>query len=123
MYGLIVEQWDMLLISLLLGVFMGCTYDLLRFLRRIIKHGTLAIAIQDAVYWLLWTITVIYVIQRRNAGVLQAYIFIGIMIGVTAYLFISCFLNKMLKNIKKRVKIKLTIARKRDSGDRYEQNH
>lgn len=117
MYNLIISQGDMLLMSLILGVCMGATYDILRILRRIIKQGTILVAIQDAIYLLLWTMLDIYVIQVKNAGVLQGYIFAGIMIGVISYLFVTQNINKMLKNIKKRVTIKPTIAQKKESGD------
>lgn len=131
MQELILEQRNMFVISILLGVGMGFVYDVLRCLRRIISHNNFFIALEDIAYWLCCTYVIIDCVHRYNYGSLRGYVFLGIATGALAYLTtISCLLmfcishilcvvkkcskkmNKMLKKGVKKVKIILSLSKK-----------
>ncbi len=137
MAQVIYEQNIMLVVSVLLGAAMAFTYDWLRIVRRVICHSNFFVAIEDILFWFIWTVIVILSIQKYGYGQLRIYIFIGIIVGATLYLTtISCafvFLvsrmlcvvkkcveipNKMLKNGVKRVKIKISLCKKDSSAQR-----
>lgn len=131
MQELILEQRNMFVISILLGVGMGFIYDVLRCLRRIISRNNFFIALEDIAYWLCCTYVIIDCVHRYNYGSLRGYVFLGIATGALAYLAtISCLLmfcishilcvvkkcskkmNKMLKKGVKKVKIILSLSKK-----------
>ncbi len=121
-------QLSMLIISILLGIAMGLTYDLVRILRRIVSHNNILIFLQDIIYWIIWAFVVIDKIHIFNSGEVRIYIFLGIGVGILVYAYtigwvlrkivshILCLRKKnrkkskkMLKNGEKRSKIRTTI--------------
>lgn len=72
------------------GVGLFMLYDMFRVLRRIIRHGNLLIGLEDILYWVLCTIAVFLLLYRGNDGMLRAYAFMGILMGMlTYYLLLS----------------------------------
>lgn len=135
MYELINAQCKMFLLSIAMGALMGVTYDGIRCIRKLIKHGDLPATIEDIMYWIFWTGYAIYSIQNYNSGVLQIYVFLGIGIGAVIYLltvsrlllcifdFILTFLRRQVEKIKKMLKkfvkkgnINVTVEKK-ENGD------
>ncbi len=124
MIRLIIIQRNMFLISLFLGVAIAAAYDLFRCLRRIVPHNNIVIAVEDLLFWLTWSVIIIYHIYKYNSGSLRWYIFLGMAIGAAIYLatfsrlLMYCVsrilsalkkcakkINKMLKNSVKRFKM------------------
>lgn len=138
MYELIYSQENMLIISIALGVLMGASYDILRGIRRVLRHNNFWIGVQDALYWFVWAMILIYVLQNYNYGIIRLYIFLAIFTGLIIYLctisrlylfilqqiiqFTKKILkkvNNMLKCVVKKGKIIVTVKMyRKTSGDR-----
>lgn len=72
-------------VSVLLGVVLTACYDLLRIFRRVIRHGTIWIAVEDFLYWLLVTAAVFLTLYQENDGMVRGFAFGGILIGMLLY--------------------------------------
>ena len=72
-------------ISIVVGVGLRLAYDVLRILRRVIKHGNFWIGIEDLLYWLLCTIVVFLLLYLENDGMLRLFAFVGILGGMGIY--------------------------------------
>lgn len=137
MYELVVSQENMALLSLLVGVLMGATYDVFRGLRRVFPHRNLVLYFEDVLYWLFWTGVIVYIVQTKGSGIIRLYIFLAILIGLIVYLMtisrlyifvllkIIYFTKKlakktknMLKCVVKKVRIKIIVKKFRKfNGD------
>lgn len=72
-------------LSILVGMGLVLVYDVFRILRRVIRHGSILIGIEDILFWILCTITVFVLLYRENDGMLRLFTFIGIMVGMGIY--------------------------------------
>ncbi|MCM1288936.1 MAG: spore cortex biosynthesis protein YabQ [Clostridium sp.] len=136
MYEFISGQWNMMLISLLLGVCMGFIYDLIRCFRRLVRHNNFFIALSDLLFWLFGACITIACINRYNYGSLRWYVLFGMLLGFLVYhytvswvfLFAADYVivfirkiykkickkcNVLLKKINKWVKIKPRMSKNR----------
>ncbi|MBE5953505.1 MAG: hypothetical protein E7257_05040 [Lachnospiraceae bacterium] len=116
MTELINLQHQMLLVSLILGAWMGFTYDLLRCFRRIIPQSLLFVSIEDFIYWFIWTMVIINSIVRFNYGEIRIYIFVFLFVGFMMYKttigwvlmkifnYMWCRIKNCLHNAKKTLK-------------------
>ncbi len=68
-----------------LGFSSRLVYDLLRALRREIKHVNAAVMIEDVLFSAAGCIGCYGIFFRKNNGALRAYGFIGILLGVVLY--------------------------------------
>ena len=120
---------------LVTGVILGLVYDILRIVRRIVKHGVIMIAVEDAVFWMIAGVAAFCVIFAENDGNVRWFAIAGLAAGMTAYFatisrlivkYISwiliklkeiickivVFLCKPLKKIAKKIKIGIMIQYK-----------
>ena len=106
--------------SILTGVFILFIYDVLRIFRRIIKHGNIAIALQDLLYWVGTGFVIFIMMYRENNGAIRGYAIIGIGLGMIIYSsslsrpmveYVSKMINFLLKVIRKCIYIILTPIR------------
>lgn len=116
MTELIGAQVNMFVISMLLGVIMGITYDVIRCIRRMVSHNLFFLSLEDFAYWFIWTIVVANSIYQYNYGELRIYIFIGLILGFALYKgtigwafmkifnYIWCNIKKYIQNIKNSLK-------------------
>ena len=97
-------------ISFLVGMGLVLVYDVFRILRRVIKHGTVLIGIEDICFWLLCTVSVFLLLYKENDGMIRLFAFVGILFGMGIYLavfsrFILCFFvwlfSRILRGIQK----------------------
>lgn len=98
----IVEETLFLYHSVLLGIFVAVIYDLLRVLRRVIKHNRFFISLEDIVYWIFCALRVFYLLYRESSGVLRWFSILGIALGMFLYLisisrFVVTFLSEAIK--------------------------
>lgn len=93
MADLIVFEVDLFGISILLGMIIGCFYDIFESIRNSTKHKTIFIAIEDFIFWIVTTYIVFYTFYRFNYGQLRSYVFMGIFIGLAIY---KCTLSKLI---------------------------
>ncbi|MGN0435694.1 MAG: spore cortex biosynthesis protein YabQ [Wujia sp.] len=112
----------MFVISFIVGVLMGVSYDFLRVIRRVVLHGIVAISIEDIIYWILWTYLLVCILQSYNRGELRLYIILAIILGLVIYInTIGCvfmkLINYILKQIRKQCKkIKKTLKKWEKKG-------
>ena len=87
-------------ISTLCGMGLVLVYDILRIFRRIVIHGNLWVGIEDICYWCFCTIVVFLLLYQKNAGMLRAFAFFGILVGGAIYSFLfSKFVVKICVKI------------------------
>lgn len=101
------------------GVALMMAYDFLRIARRCIKHNTVAVSVEDLLYWVFAGFASLVVLNAINDGGLRFYFVIGASAG--AYLFEKCagchlvriisgilckFNGFVLKKIKKQITIR-----------------
>ncbi len=127
----------MFVVSLIMGICMGFTYDILRSIRKTFTHVDMLVGIEDIIYWLIWTWVFIENIFKFNDGSFRIYIFIVTFTGLLIYcntisrgivkifFYILWFVKKcaqkpkkMLKNGVFWFKIKLSVLRKKKSKRR-----
>lgn len=84
------------LLSVAEGVGLVLVYDMFRILRRILKHGTVLIGMEDICYWVFCTIAVFLLLYQKNDGMLRLFAFVGILTGMAIYyLLFSRFIIKL----------------------------
>lgn len=96
------------------------SYDLFRIFRKVVKHHTIAVSVEDLFYWFAAALVIFSMIFEKNKGAIRGYAFAGILIGV----WIECFAEslfqklwiKLLKKVGKRSKMKHK-KKKRASSD------
>jgi len=76
--------------SLGMGIFITFVYDLLRILRRVIKHNSFFVSLEDFLFWIFCALAVFSLMYRMGNGNLRWFSVIGALTGMGAYLkFIS----------------------------------
>lgn len=115
MYEFISGQWNMMIISLLLGTCMGFIYDLIRCFRRLVSHNNFFIALSDLVFWLFGACVTIACINRYNYGSLRWYVLFGMFLGFLIYhytvsrllMFVADYVIAFIRKICKKCKVLL----------------
>lgn len=72
-------------ISMLAGAGLFLLYDILRIIRRILPHGTVAVGIEDFFYWLVCTGVVFVMLYRENDGMVRGFALLGMAVGTVLY--------------------------------------
>lgn len=83
--------------SVLMGVVITFAYDWIRVLRRLIKHGTALMSVEDLSFWFACGIGVFYMLYKENDGTLRWFAVLGAAIGMFFYKMIvrDAFVNIM----------------------------
>ncbi|NLL00379.1 MAG: hypothetical protein GX271_06930 [Clostridiales bacterium] len=84
------------LISILWGALVLLAYDQLRILRRIIRHNTFFVAVQDLIFWVLASVFIFAMIYVENSGTIRGFSVMGMVIGMVIYHYILSDLIVML---------------------------
>lgn len=84
----IIVELMFFLISILWGAIILLAYDCLRILRRLIKHKTLLIGIEDLIFWVASSIFIFSMIYRENDGIIRGFSIMGMALGMVAYHYI-----------------------------------
>ena len=79
------EEASLLLVSVIWGAAMAAAYDVLRILRRAVRHGTLAVAAEDFLYWICASFALFYLLLSQNDGSIRWYV----LAGAAAWLVLS----------------------------------
>ena len=94
------NQLYIFLCFFLTGIVIGILFDIFRILRRSFKTWDIVTYIQDFIFWILSGVILLYSIFTFNNGELRAYVFIGILLGITLYiLLISKYFIKIAVKI------------------------
>lgn len=74
-----------LLHSFLLGMIITFVYDNIRVLRRVIRHNTFFVSIEDLIFWIGVAISVFLLQHRENEGVFRWFSVVGAFWGMVLY--------------------------------------
>lgn len=77
------------LAAVLAGAVVTCSYLCLCKLRRVIRHGDLAVAIEDVVFWAAAGIYIFTQIYQISSGSIRWYFVVGALVGMAALLFLD----------------------------------
>ncbi len=93
----IVQELTFFTHSVLIGLVITFVYDWIRVLRRLFKHGTLLMSVEDLLFWLACGIGVFYMLYRENNGTLRWFAVLGAAVGMFFYKMIvrDIFVNVM----------------------------
>jgi len=96
--------------SIVTGIILVWSYDLFRIFRKVVKHHTIAVSVEDLLYWFVVSFIIFGMIFEKNKGAIRGYAFAGILIGVWMQCFAESVFRKfviiLLKKIRKRSKIR-----------------
>lgn len=124
MSAYVIRELILLACSIWQGAVLGFWYDLIRTVRKLIRHSHTAVSVEDLLYWIAAALYLFVKIYGENRGILRGYLFGGILGGAVLYYasvgsFFSEFLAKgirktgrsllfpgkqFVKNVKKRRK-------------------
>ncbi len=96
MYTNNIEQLLSFFIYTIIGIIISIIFDIFRVLRKTFKTPDIITYIEDAIFWIITGLIILFSIFTFNNGELRVYIFIGIIIGIILYmLFISKYFIKL----------------------------
>lgn len=81
----IYQELRFLLYSFLLGVIITFVYDNIRVFRRVIRHNTFFISIEDLFFWIGVSLSIFLLQHRENAGVFRWFSVVGAFLGMIIY--------------------------------------
>lgn len=80
------EQARLFLLLAFAGMAAGLVYDMVRVLRRFIRHSLFAIQAEDLIYWLVFTLCIMLIMLKENNGVLRFFSAVAPILGLIVYL-------------------------------------
>ena len=81
----IVIELNFFLTSILWGVILLIMYDVFRILRRIIRHNSFFIFLEDIIYWVVSSILIFRMMYRQNNGIIRGFAILAILVGMFMY--------------------------------------
>lgn len=93
----IVQELTFFTHSALVGLIITFVYDWIRVFRKLVKHGTALMSVEDFFFWLACGIGVFYMLYRENDGTLRWFAILGATLGMFFYKMLvrDTFLNVM----------------------------
>ena len=86
---LVRSQGYLFLTALLLGAALCFVYDLFRVFRRVVPHNLQAVTLEDFLFWILWTLAVMTMLDAMDRGVVRGFSLGAVFLGMLLYLL--CF--------------------------------
>ena len=96
MNEIVANQAYLFLIFILNGILIGILFDIFRILRRSFKTPNFVTYIEDILFWIISTLSVIYSLFVFNNGEIRGYIFIGLIFGIAIYML---FFSKIVMKV------------------------
>lgn len=81
----IIKEADVLVISFFMGILLLAVYDQLRIFRRLVKHGTLWVGIEDILFWIASACALFAMLYQENSGYIRGFAIGGVMTGMFFY--------------------------------------
>ena len=88
-------EMQFFIVSIVWGAILLLVYDILRILRRIIKHNSFFIAVEDLIFWVLASLFIFAMMYKENNGVIRGFSVMGMAIGMLLYHYL---LSEVLVN-------------------------
>lgn len=79
------QQARLFLLAASTGIGMLFVYDLFRIFRRVAKHGTTWIAIEDMFFWVGCAFWLFRLMYRQNDGNIRGFVILGVFAGMLIY--------------------------------------
>jgi spore cortex biosynthesis protein YabQ len=100
----ITVELQFFLISILWGVLLLLVYDGLRIIRRLIKHDSFFVAVEDLIFWVLASLFIFAMMYKENNGIIRGFSVMGMAIGMVLYHYILSeflvnFVTKFIKTL------------------------
>ena len=94
------QQTWLFLWSCVLGVFLGIVFDILRVIRIIKKHSSVAVFIEDMLFIIFSSICIFIYIMQQARGEIKYFIFLGALLGFILYIVtVGNFVVNIIKKI------------------------
>lgn len=109
-----INQAYLFIIFTINGIFIGLLFDFFRILRKSFKTNNVVTYFEDALFWIISGISIIFLMYKFSDGNLRVFMFLGIILGICMYLvtiskyvisFSVCIINFIKKIIKKCLEI------------------
>jgi spore cortex biosynthesis protein YabQ len=81
-------EMQFFLVSILWGSILLLVYDVLRILRRIIKHNSFFLAFEDLIFWVVSSVFIFAMMYKENNGIIRGFSVMGMAIGMVLYHYI-----------------------------------
>ncbi len=113
----IFHELDFFAVSFVLGILLVLVYDCLRIFRRLVRHGTVWISLEDLGYWVFTAFVIFAMLYQKNDGLIRGFSIGGIVFGMLLYnqlisrytvKYIARALKKVIRTIQKICRIILT---------------
>ncbi len=91
---LVRSQGYLFLTALLLGAALCFVYDLFRVFRRVVPHNLQAVTLEDFLFWILWTLAVMTMLDAMDRGVVRGFSLGAVFLGMLLYLL--CFSRSVI---------------------------
>lgn len=78
----IAGEGSLLLISFGFGILLMLLYDILRIFRRMTRHKTFLLAVEDVIYWMICAVGIFAMLYRENDGLLRWFVLAGVAVGM-----------------------------------------
>lgn len=79
------HQARLFLMAVVTGTGMVLVYDLFRIFRRVVKHETVGIAIEDMLFWISCAFWLFRLMYRENDGSIRGFVILGAFVGMLLY--------------------------------------
>ncbi len=81
----IFHELDFFAVSFALGILLVFAYDILRIFRRLVRHGTVWISLEDLCYWIITAFVIFAMLYQKNDGLIRGFSIGGIAAGMLLY--------------------------------------
>ena len=71
--------------SLLLGAILTFIYDGFLIIRKVIRHSTFFVSLEDMIFWIACALLVFYTLYKENNGILRWFAVAGAALGMVVY--------------------------------------
>ena len=88
MEEVIQHELELGLVCFCWGIALLAVYDVLRIVRRVIKHNIIAISLEDFLFWLLFLAGTFELLRRKNNGIFRYSVIIAAAAGMVLYHFL-----------------------------------
>lgn len=81
----IIREADFFVVSFVSGCLLVFLYDVLRVFRRLIPRGSVAVAIEDIIYWMVCALLVFAMLYQKNDGLIRGFAIGAVGAGMLLY--------------------------------------
>ncbi len=79
------NQVKLFLLAILIGLTTGFIYDMIKTIRKIIRHNNFAIQVEDFLFWIIISASTFFIMLNKNSGQIRGYCIGGALFGMLLY--------------------------------------